>query len=193
MDKTLGVIGLIAVAVVIFVLSIDDQTPPMTPLSGKVNRQMIEGKTSVSANDLAPKLPSSRGSSDLTSSDPQLPVQSDAAGDPAVIDLRAQLKAEQDRVAQLTDKLGERWSRDRLLRCGADFETRRRSARLGRTGGRLTANWRTRSVVRPRRFGADRETRCRSAWLRGTGFSDLTAEVGRGQACCSRAAREPDG
>ena len=72
MDKTLGVIGLIAVAVVIFVLSIDDQTPPMTAISGKVTRQRIEAQNSAPVKDVAPNVPTSRESSDLTSSGPQL-------------------------------------------------------------------------------------------------------------------------
>ena len=107
MDKTLGVIGLIAVAVVIFVLSIDDQTPPMTAISGKVTRQRIEAQNSDPVKDVAPNNPTTRESSDLTSSGPTPPFMSDAAADPAVADLKAQLKTERDRVAQLTGKLGE--------------------------------------------------------------------------------------
>ena len=57
MDKTLGVIGLIAVAAIIFVLSIDDQTPPVATHNDKVNRQKIEAKTSAPVSDLASKAP----------------------------------------------------------------------------------------------------------------------------------------
>ena len=98
MDKALGVIGLIVVAAIIFVLSINDQTPPVASRNEKVSRQKIEATTNAPVTDLASKVPSRE--SDATS------LSSQPAGDPAVVDLKEQLKTERDRTAQLTDKLG---------------------------------------------------------------------------------------
>ena len=105
MDKALGVIGLIAVAVVVFVLSIDDQTAPLTTLSGKVSRQRIEAKAIAQANDPASQSPKSKDvAGDPASAQPAAGAD-DVLGNEIVPDPESQLRTERELVAELTDKL----------------------------------------------------------------------------------------